>query len=135
MPDKSVKELSKLLMEKARETLSYIPSYIELGDYNTAINRSYYSAFYSMKAIEILDGFGSFFKLNDRLLRLGGVTLVAAHPLELAGTGDGVHALDVDAEHLFDGDLDLRLVGGLCDDERVLLIRDAVVTLLGQDGL
>ena len=52
MPDKSVKELSKLLMEKAKKTLSYIPSYIELGDYNTAINRSYYSAFYSMKAIE-----------------------------------------------------------------------------------
>lgn len=46
-------------MEKARKTLSYIPSYIELGDYNTAINRSYYSAFYSMKAIEILDGFDS----------------------------------------------------------------------------
>lgn len=59
MPDKSVKELSKLLMEKAKKTLSYIPSYIELGDYNTAINRSYYSAFYSMKAIEILDGFDS----------------------------------------------------------------------------
>lgn len=46
-------------MEKAKKTLSYIPSYIELGDYNTAINRSYYSAFYSMKAIEILDGFDS----------------------------------------------------------------------------
>ncbi len=59
MPEVSLIELSQLQIEKAKETLSFISSHIDIGDYNTAINRAYYSAFYSMKAVELLDGFDS----------------------------------------------------------------------------
>ena len=39
--------------------MKYIPIYIEAGDYNGAINRSYYAAFHSLKALELLDGYDS----------------------------------------------------------------------------
>lgn len=59
LPDLSVIELSQLQLERAKQTLLFIPSHIDIGDCNTAINRSYYAAFYAMKAVEILDGFDS----------------------------------------------------------------------------
>lgn len=59
MPDESVYELSALLLERACQTLSFIPKHIEIGDYHTALNRSYYAAFYAIKSIEILDGYDS----------------------------------------------------------------------------
>lgn len=59
LPDVRIVELSNLQLEKAKQTLSFIPSHIDIGDYNTAINRSYYAAFYAIKAVELLDGFDS----------------------------------------------------------------------------
>ena len=59
MRDEGAIELSEMLLNRARETLSFIPKYIEIGDYHTVLNRSYYAAFYAMKSIEILDGYDS----------------------------------------------------------------------------
>lgn len=59
MLDESVKELIELQINRAKETLSFIPSHIEIGDYNTSISRSYYAAFYALKALELKDGFDS----------------------------------------------------------------------------
>lgn len=57
MPDNISKELSDSQLSRANEILSFIPKYIEMGDYNTAVNRSYYAAFHAMKALELLDNF------------------------------------------------------------------------------
>ncbi len=70
--DNSVKELSELQINRAKELIKYIPAYIELGDYNSVVNRSYYAAFHGIKSIELLDGFDSkkhsgvisYFRLN-----------------------------------------------------------------------
>lgn len=59
MPDDPVYELASLLAGRAEDTLSFIPNYISLGDYHTVLNRSYYAAFYAMKAVEIIDGYDS----------------------------------------------------------------------------
>lgn len=55
----NVSELSQLELTNAKEILKFIPIYIEAGDYNGAINRSYYAAFHSLKALELLDGYDS----------------------------------------------------------------------------
>ena len=55
----SVSELSQLELKNAKEILKFIPIYIEVGDYNGAINRSYYATFHSLKALELLDGYDS----------------------------------------------------------------------------
>ena len=59
MPDKELLELSQLQWERAEEIIGYIPAYLELGDYNSAVNRAYYACFHAMKAVELLDGFDS----------------------------------------------------------------------------
>lgn len=59
MPDQELKELSELQFKRAKELINFIPGYIELGDYNSVVNRSYYAAFHAMKAVELLDGFDS----------------------------------------------------------------------------
>ena len=59
MPDENVFELADLLKNRALQTLSFIPALIDLGDYHAALNRSYYAAFYAMKAVEITDGYDS----------------------------------------------------------------------------
>ena len=51
--------LSKLRLENAKERLRFIPGIIELGDYKTAANRSYYAVFFAMRAVLALDGFDS----------------------------------------------------------------------------
>ena len=51
--------LSKLRLENAKERLSFIPGILELGDYKTAANRSYYAVFFAMRAVLALDGFDS----------------------------------------------------------------------------
>ena len=58
MPENE-KELIFLQMNRAKELLGFIPGFIELGDYNTAVNRAYYAAFHAIKALEIMDGFDS----------------------------------------------------------------------------
>ncbi|MCM1284963.1 MAG: HEPN domain-containing protein [Acetobacter sp.] len=59
MPDQELKELSELQFNRAKELINFIPGYIELGDYNSVVNRSYYAAFHAMKAVELLAGFDS----------------------------------------------------------------------------
>lgn len=72
LPDNSVKELSELQLNRAKELIKFIPGVIELGDYNSVVNRSYYAAFHAIKSIELLDdsdskkhsGVIAFFRLN-----------------------------------------------------------------------
>ena len=52
-------EISKKQMERAEETLRFIPDYINIGDYNGAVNRAYYAAFHSLKSLEALDNYDS----------------------------------------------------------------------------
>ena len=59
MLDKETIELSHSYLQKAFKTLENIPKYIQMDDYNVAVNRSYYAAFYSLKALEILDNYDS----------------------------------------------------------------------------
>lgn len=59
LPEQIPYELSELQLSRAKETLKYIPTIIDVGDYNTAINRAYYAAFHAIKALEILDNFDS----------------------------------------------------------------------------
>ena len=54
MPDKEYIDIANLQLEKAKQLLSFIPEHISIGDYATAINRSYYAAFHSLKALEAL---------------------------------------------------------------------------------
>lgn len=46
-------------IDNANERLSFIPKILEIGDYKTAANRSYYAIFYAMRAVLALDGFDS----------------------------------------------------------------------------
>ena len=59
MPDKEYIDIPNLQLEKAKQLLSFIPEHISIGDYATAINRSYYAAFHSLKALEALTGYDS----------------------------------------------------------------------------
>ena len=59
MPDKEYIDIANLQLEKAKQLLSFIPEHISIGDYATAINRSYYAAFHSLKALESLTGYDS----------------------------------------------------------------------------
>ena len=59
MLDEEKFALCRLRLENAKERLSFIPGIMELGDYKTAANRSYYSVFYAMRAVLALDGFDS----------------------------------------------------------------------------
>ncbi len=59
MLDENRIALSKLRLENAKDLLGFIPGILELGDYKTAANRSYYAVFYAMRAILALDGFDS----------------------------------------------------------------------------
>lgn len=59
MLDEGRKALAKLRIENANERLSYIPAILDIGDYKTAANRSYYAIFYAMRAVLALDGIDS----------------------------------------------------------------------------
>lgn len=59
LPDKEYIDIANLQLEKAKQLLSFIPEHISIGDYATAINRSYYVAFHSLKALEALTGYDS----------------------------------------------------------------------------
>ena len=59
MLDEEKIALCRLRLENAKERLSFIPGIMELGDYKTAANRSYYSVFYAMRAVLALDGYDS----------------------------------------------------------------------------
>ncbi len=59
MLDKEAIELSHNYLQKTFKTLENIPKYIDIEDYTVAVNRSYYAAFYSLKALEVLDNYDS----------------------------------------------------------------------------
>src|SRR5919108_1212641 len=72
-------------------------------------------------------------ELDDRLLPAG---LRAAGPAAALGLRlhlEDVHCDDLDVEELFDGLADLRLVGARVHAERVLVVLDQAVALLGDD--
>ena len=59
MPD-AKKEIVNSFLSRANQTLEFFPGYISNKDYYTAINRSYYAAFYAIKALELNDGYDDY---------------------------------------------------------------------------
>ena len=51
-----VKALSNVRFEHAKECLSTAHNVLELGDYKSAANRSYYAIFHAMRAVLAFDG-------------------------------------------------------------------------------
>src|SRR5579864_2158153 len=73
-------------------------------------------------------------QMDDRLLPARLRTENAAAALRLRANLDDVHALDLDVEELLDGLPHLRLVCVLVHLERVLVLRDLLIALLGDHG-
>lgn len=55
----SLRELAGYRMERAKEMLSAAKDNLEIGQYKTSLNRSYYAIFHAMRAANILKGFDS----------------------------------------------------------------------------
>ena len=55
----SLVELAGYLMERAKEMLDASKGNLEIGQYKTSLNRSYYAIFHAMRAANILKGFDS----------------------------------------------------------------------------
>ena len=55
----SLKELAGYRMERAKEMLGAAKGNLEIGQYKTSLNRSYYAIFHAMRAMNILKGFDS----------------------------------------------------------------------------
>ena len=55
----SLRELAEYRMERAREMLSAAEGNLQIGQYKTSLNRSYYTIFHAMRAANILKGFDS----------------------------------------------------------------------------
>ena len=55
----SLRELAGYRMEKAKEMLSAAEGNLEIGQYKTSLNRSYYAIFHAMRAANIVKGFDS----------------------------------------------------------------------------
>ena len=53
----SLKELAGYRMDRAKEMLVAARENLEIGQYKTSLNRSYYAIFHSMRAMNILKGF------------------------------------------------------------------------------
>lgn len=51
--------LSKTRLEIAKERIAFAEQILNLGDYKTVANRSYYAVFAAMRAVLALDGFDS----------------------------------------------------------------------------
>ncbi len=51
--------LSKTRLEIAKERIAFAQQIMDLGDYKTVANRSYYAVFAAMRAVLALDGFDS----------------------------------------------------------------------------
>src|SRR4051794_13960743 len=84
------------------------------------------------RAPEDLDA--AFAQRDDGALAVGALAEAGPRPLALALPVECVDGADLDAEDLLDGDLDLRLVGVRPDEERVLVLVEQAVALLGDDG-
>ena len=55
----SLVELAGYRMERAKEMLEASKGNLEIGQYKTSLNRSYYAIFHAMRAANILKGFDS----------------------------------------------------------------------------
>ena len=55
----SLKELAGYRMDRAKEMLVAARENLEVGQYKTSLNRSYYAIFHAMRAMNILKGFDS----------------------------------------------------------------------------
>lgn len=54
-----LKELAGYRLERAREMLSASESNLEIGQYKTSLNRSYYAVFHAMRSVNALKKFDS----------------------------------------------------------------------------
>ncbi len=61
----SLRELAEYRMERAKEMLDAAKGNLEIGQFKTSLNRSYYAIFHAMRAANILKGFDSS-KVNDQ---------------------------------------------------------------------
>lgn len=52
-------ELSKTRLDIAKERIDYADKILEIGDYKTVANRSYYAVFSAMRAVLALSGYDS----------------------------------------------------------------------------
>lgn len=59
MPENGFAAVSSLHMKRAKELLNTVPVLLDIGDYNSSVNRAYYAAFHAVKAVEALDNFDS----------------------------------------------------------------------------
>lgn len=57
--ESGLKELAQYRMERAREMLLAAEGNLEIKQYKTSLNRSYYAIFHAMRAMNILKGFDS----------------------------------------------------------------------------
>ncbi len=55
----SIKDLSKYRYERSSEELENAKAMLEIGKFKLALNRSYYSIFHGMRAVNVLDEFDS----------------------------------------------------------------------------
>ena len=55
----SLKDLAYIRFERAHQNLAAAKSNLELGDYKTALNRSYYAIFHAIRAVNCMSGFDS----------------------------------------------------------------------------
>ena len=55
----SLKELAKCRMEREKEMFEAAEGNLNIRQYKTSINRSYYAVFHAMRALNILKGFDS----------------------------------------------------------------------------
>lgn len=55
----SIKDLSKYRYERSSEELENAKAMLECGKFKLALNRSYYSIFHGMRAVNVLDEFDS----------------------------------------------------------------------------
>lgn len=59
LPSDNKKALARARLNTANERISYAKDILEIGDYKTVANRSYYAVFAAMRAVLALDGFDS----------------------------------------------------------------------------
>lgn len=59
LPSDNKKALARTRLNTAKERISYAKEILEIGDYKTVANRSYYAVFAAMRAVLALDGFDS----------------------------------------------------------------------------
>lgn len=57
--ESSIEVLSKYRLERAEEMLDASRENLNIGQYRTSLNRSYYAVFHAMRAVNIRNGYDS----------------------------------------------------------------------------